>query len=237
MAVIVDDNDPLVQYNFFQANTHKSNGWIREGRAPEFESTTHASATPGDTAKLTFNGASIPLMVHYSTGLMPWNLGRSGTSISVFGSLAGPSNGRTRWNFDIDGIESGSYDAPPASPAIQNQHFWTSPGVDAGSHTLTITVDQDTSINPSRTIFLDYLVYTPTSAAGKTILFDDSDESISYSPEGWQSHDNSATFLESTQHVSESAGSWVALTFEGAHSDCLFLTQIQCSPLQGPKYR
>ncbi|KAJ7873398.1 hypothetical protein B0H13DRAFT_2280114 [Mycena leptocephala] len=196
MKVIVDDNSPLVQYNFFQVNDHKPNGWIRLGKAPEFEASDHASATPGDTAKLTFNG----------------------TSISVFGTLAGPSsNGRTRWNFDIDGIESGLYDAPPASPRIQNQHFWTSPDLDATSHTLTITVDQDTLINPNRTIFLDYFVYTPspTSAAGKTILFDDSDDSISYSPQGWQSLENTPIFLESTQHVSESAGSWIALTFEG----------------------
>jgi hypothetical protein len=70
MKVIVDDNDSLVQYNFFQANDHKPDGWIREGKAPEFASTSHASATPGETAKLTFNGASIMLMSHYSTGLI-----------------------------------------------------------------------------------------------------------------------------------------------------------------------
>ncbi|KAJ7874445.1 hypothetical protein B0H13DRAFT_1894548 [Mycena leptocephala] len=114
MKVIVDDNDSLVQYNFVQVNDHKPNGWISLGRTPEFAGTNHASATSGNTAKLTFNG----------------------TSISVFGSLAGPSNGRTRWNFDIDGIESGSYDAPPTSPSIPNQHFWTSPDLDATSHAL-----------------------------------------------------------------------------------------------------
>ncbi|KAJ7874441.1 hypothetical protein B0H13DRAFT_1020047 [Mycena leptocephala] len=214
MKVIVDDNDSLVEYNFVQANGHSPDGWIREGKAPEFEASVHASATSGNTAKLTFNG----------------------TSISVFGSLAGLGNGFSTWKFDIDGTTSGSYDAPPASARIQNQHFWTSPDLDAKSHTLTITVDQDSSINPSRTILLDYFVYTPTSAAGKTILSDDSDESISYSPEGWQSLTNSTNFLESTQHVSESAGSWVALTFEG-NSDRLALTQIQCCALQGPKYR
>jgi hypothetical protein len=70
MKVIVDDNNSLVQYNFFQPDDNKPDGWIREGKTPEFESSTHASATPGETAKLTFNGASIMLMSHYSTGLI-----------------------------------------------------------------------------------------------------------------------------------------------------------------------
>jgi hypothetical protein len=71
MKVIVDDNDPLVQYNFFQPSPLVPTGWAREGKAPEFDSTTHASATPGDTAKLTFNGVSIPPISHYGTALMP----------------------------------------------------------------------------------------------------------------------------------------------------------------------
>jgi hypothetical protein len=69
MKVIVDDNSSLVQYNFFQADDNKPDGWIKLGKAPEFESSIHASATPGETAKLTFNGMSILLLVHY-TGLI-----------------------------------------------------------------------------------------------------------------------------------------------------------------------
>jgi hypothetical protein len=70
MKVIVDDNDSLVQYNFFQAKDANPDGWVRLGKADEFEASVHASATPGETAKLAFNGASIQLMSHYSTGLI-----------------------------------------------------------------------------------------------------------------------------------------------------------------------
>jgi hypothetical protein len=71
MKVIVDDSDPLVQYNFVQVNPHFPDGWIREGKAPEFAGTTHTSATSGNTAQLTFNGASIQPISHYGTGLVP----------------------------------------------------------------------------------------------------------------------------------------------------------------------
>jgi hypothetical protein len=50
MSVIIDDSDPLVQYN--------SPRWKLAGKVPEFEATTHSSATPGDTATLTFDGES-----------------------------------------------------------------------------------------------------------------------------------------------------------------------------------
>jgi hypothetical protein len=51
MSVLLDDSDPLVQYN-------SPSGWIVTGVVHEFELTTHASATPGDTATLAFEGAS-----------------------------------------------------------------------------------------------------------------------------------------------------------------------------------
>ncbi|KAJ7926295.1 hypothetical protein B0H13DRAFT_2313620 [Mycena leptocephala] len=47
MSVLIDDSDPLVQYN--------SPRWKLAGKVPEFEATTHSSATPGDTATLTFD--------------------------------------------------------------------------------------------------------------------------------------------------------------------------------------
>ncbi|KAF8146310.1 hypothetical protein K438DRAFT_1628551, partial [Mycena galopus ATCC 62051] len=141
MSVLVDDNDPSVQYN-------PSTGWTLEGRPPEFNATTHVSATRGDTAALKFEG----------------------TSIRVYGTI-GPNAGQSRLNFSIDGVDPASYQAP-SWPAAQthgnpNQLFWESPILNETSHQLMITVDHDTSLAPNLangqgTFFLDYFVYTPT---------------------------------------------------------------------------
>ncbi|KAF8175462.1 hypothetical protein K438DRAFT_1979693 [Mycena galopus ATCC 62051] len=180
MSVLVDDNDPLVQ-------------------SPEFDNTTHTSATPGDTAVLEFKG----------------------TSIRVYGTI-GPNTGQSRLNFSIDGGDLESYQAPSV-PAAQthgnpNQLLWASPILNETSHHLVITVDNDSSLLPhpnstTGTFFLDYFVYN-TTAAVEQPLFDDSDASVIYSPGGWQSG-NSTDCLESTQHVSASAESWAALSFNG----------------------
>ncbi|KAF7341325.1 Right-handed parallel beta-helix repeat-containing protein [Mycena venus] len=185
MSVLIDDSNPLVQYN-------SPGGWIVTGKVPEFEVTTHASATPGDTATLAFEG----------------------TSISVYGTVA-ESAGQSRLNFSIDGVVVGSYQAPAVTAAIHNTRFWTSPVFQEAPHELTVTVDQDTSLNSlDRTFFLDYFVYNTASAAGKTVLFDDNDASLVYSP-NWQANTNSDSSLQGTEHVSTSAGAWVALSFEG----------------------
>jgi hypothetical protein len=188
MSIIIDDNNPLVQYS-------PPGGWSRAGRAPEFDATTHASATPGDTATLAFDG----------------------TSISVYGTVA-PSIG-SRLNFSIDGVDLGSYEAPLGPVAVQNQLFWTSPALNETTHQLVVTVAEDASLAGvnalNKTFFLDYFVYTPTAAAGQSVfLFDDNDARVTYSPGGWQSG-NSVECLESTQHVSTSAESWAALPFNG----------------------
>lgn len=107
-----------------------------------------------------------------------------------------------------------------------NLLFWTSPVFPEGSHQLVVTVDQDTSTNVlNRTFFLDYFVYQTTSAAGKTVLFDDTDASLTYS-QGWQAINDSDSSLEGTQHLSESVGSSVALSFEGALPDSSRSTQL-----------
>jgi len=69
-------------------------------------------------------------------------------------------------------------------------------------------------VNPENaTFFLDYFVYNTTSPAGKTMLFDDSDTSLTYSAD-WQANNDSDGSLERTEHVSK-AGASVALSFEG----------------------
>ncbi|KAF7334551.1 hypothetical protein MVEN_02285000 [Mycena venus] len=152
MSVLLDDDDPLVLYN-------SPGGWAKFGiESSEFDGTTHASGTHGDTATLAFEAI---------------------TSFS----------GR---------------------PPVYTQ----------GSHQLVVTIDQDVPLptaNPlNRTFFLDYFVYTTTSAAGKTVLIDDNDRSVTYSDsDNWQSSDDSDDCLERTNHVSMSAGSWVAVPFNG----------------------
>ncbi|KAJ6511178.1 hypothetical protein C8R45DRAFT_775440, partial [Mycena sanguinolenta] len=122
--ILVDDNDPLVQYS-------SPGGWFRAGEAPEFDSTTHGSATPGDTATLVFEGISI----------------------GVYGTIAHSSE-HSSLNFSVDGVYIGSYQAPLRSTAIHNHLFWTSPAFNETQHTLVVTVN-----TRSPTFYLDYFIY------------------------------------------------------------------------------
>ncbi|KAJ7364561.1 hypothetical protein DFH08DRAFT_274667 [Mycena albidolilacea] len=187
--VIVDDSDSSVQYS-------TPGGWIETGKVPQFKETTHASGTRGDTATLVFEG----------------------TSISVYGTL-GANSGQSRLNFSIDGAYVDSYQAP-AGPGVNNRLFWTSPDFDEASHKLVITVDQDASlsqqVNPlNSTFFLDYFIYQTTSTAGKTVVIDDTNPSITYSPK-WSTI-GSDTRLEGAFHLSNSQldGAWAAVAFNG----------------------
>ncbi|KAF7361053.1 hypothetical protein MSAN_01136100 [Mycena sanguinolenta] len=162
-------------------------GWFRAGQPPEFDATTHSSVTQGNTAGLVFVG----------------------TSISVYGTLA-RSSGHSILNFSIDGGNNDSYRAPIVHVPVHNQLFWTSPVFNEMQHTLVVTVDQ-----PSATYYLDYFIYTTRSPAGNPQLIDDTDASITYSPGGWQSDHSTDSCLESTRHVSKSAGSWATASFNG----------------------
>ncbi|KAJ6511172.1 hypothetical protein C8R45DRAFT_1207865 [Mycena sanguinolenta] len=179
MSVLIDDNSPLVQYSL-------PGGWATTGEAPDFNSTTHASATSGDTATLVFEG---------------------------------PNAGHSILNFSIDGMDIGSFQPPPVpadnSGGLNNQLFWTSPVFNETSHTLVVTVDKDSSLGVlSATFFLDYFIYNTTSTAGKALLIDDTDASVTYSP-GWQSSNDDSNSLEGTNHVSTSVESWAAASFNG----------------------
>ncbi|KAF8152684.1 hypothetical protein K438DRAFT_1987838 [Mycena galopus ATCC 62051] len=133
--------------------------------------------------------------------------------LSVFyGSIA---DGEARLDFSINGVVVGSYQCSDVDHAIHNQLFWTSPVLAETSHQLLVTVDQDSSMDSSdRSIFLHYFVYNTTSAVGKLVLFDNNDTSLAYSPD-WQANTDSDSSLQGTEHVSMSAGAWVALSFAG----------------------
>ncbi|KAK7018407.1 parallel beta-helix repeat protein [Favolaschia claudopus] len=188
MSVLVDDNDSSVQYN-------SRSGWKKFGQAPEFNATTHASATRGDTATLEFQG----------------------TSISVYGSI-GPSTPGGRLNFSIDGQDAGSYVDPGVPKVIHNQRFWTSSALEEAPHTLVVTVDHDTAlptqVNPeNRTFFLDYFVYGP-APLGKTQFIDDTDPNLIYS-DHWNAANNSDGSLQGTFHTNKFPEAWAAIKFQG----------------------
>ncbi|KAJ7797909.1 hypothetical protein B0H14DRAFT_3546654 [Mycena olivaceomarginata] len=171
---------------------YSGRGWLGHPgeQFVEFGATTHSSGTPGDTATLKFEG----------------------TSISVYGTLV---PGRPIMNFSIDGAEPTPLEASPVKEPSHNILFWTSSALMEAPHTLTITVTFNTTDITPETLFLDYFVYKTASAASKTILVDDSDPSLIYSPD-WQRQDDCDTCIERTQHVSASAGAWVAFNFEGS---------------------
>ncbi|KAJ6511168.1 hypothetical protein C8R45DRAFT_1162721 [Mycena sanguinolenta] len=156
MSILVDNSNPLVQYS-------APGGWFASGKAPEFGATTHASATPGDTATLVFEGISI----------------------GVYGTIV-PNFGHSSLNFSIDGVDIGFYQAPVVPTATQNQLFWKSSIFSEARHTLVVTVNHTSMHGTSRipTFFLDYFIYNTTSTAGQTLLIDDTDASVDYSPDG-----------------------------------------------------
>ncbi|KAJ7364573.1 hypothetical protein DFH08DRAFT_839561 [Mycena albidolilacea] len=115
MSVLIDDSDPLVQYN-------SPGGWTNHGKPLEFNATTHTSETRGDTVTVVFEG----------------------TSIGVYGTLA-PSTAQLRLNISIDGADLGSYNWPVVTSPTLHQLLWTSPVFEEASHKLVITLDPDPS--------------------------------------------------------------------------------------------
>ncbi|KAF7344155.1 hypothetical protein MVEN_01705700 [Mycena venus] len=151
MNILVDDDDPLVQY---------LSGWRSAGHAPEFNGTTHASVTLGKPATLTFEGTSIMVF-----GTVRDN-GQAKMNFTI-------DNGGTSGSFDIPELSR--------SGPIHNKLFWTSPALEEAAHTLSIIVDHDSNLDNEQTLFLDYFVYTTTSTARKSVLIDDSDTRVTYS--------------------------------------------------------
>ncbi|KAK7018406.1 hypothetical protein R3P38DRAFT_1299656 [Favolaschia claudopus] len=190
MSVLVDDSDPFVKYN-------SQSGWEKWGLpSVEFNGTTHASATRGDTATLEFQG----------------------TSISVYGSL-GPSAPGARLNFSLDGLDAGSFIGNGTPRSQHNQLFWTSSTVQEASHTLVVTVDHDTAtpqVNQlNRTFFLDYFIYNTSSvnAPGTKEFIDDTDAKVIYS-DHWNAGKDDGS-LQGTFHTNKLPGAWAAIKFQG----------------------
>ncbi|KAJ7148553.1 hypothetical protein C8R43DRAFT_1108083 [Mycena crocata] len=145
MIIIVDNFDPLVQYN-------PPANWIHGGSSIEYNKTTASSKTQGDTATFSFEG----------------------TTIAVYGTV-GPNNGsESTMSFSIDSDASTTFDytAPKTTSALYHQLFIGTSNLSEGSHTLWVT---QKSTSPDGIIFLDYFLYNGTATAGKTIFIDDVD--------------------------------------------------------------
>ncbi|KAI0340849.1 hypothetical protein BDW22DRAFT_355577 [Trametopsis cervina] len=131
-ALIVDDQDPRVQY---------SSGWENvASSSAEYDSTKSGATSAGQTASFTFTG----------------------TGVEVYGSLGSIDvYGRPVTTYSVDGGRSSTYQAPVLDPGLVELHvmFYRSPPLSPGQHTLVIT---NTNGTKPTEYWLDYIVYTPS---------------------------------------------------------------------------
>ncbi|KAF7344722.1 hypothetical protein MVEN_01632900 [Mycena venus] len=180
---VVDDRDPLIQYG---------GSWVRGGVWLEFGSTTMFSVTAGSTASFTFVG----------------------TSITVYGTVAAKNlNPQASWSFVIDGSITGTYTPPNNMTSdIHHEALWTSPAssLNNGSHELVITQSAAAS---DGVLYLDYILYTTTSANVSAYFIDDRDPQIKYTP-AWRQFGSDLDFQHTSQ-ATTNVGDSLSLTFEG----------------------
>ncbi|KAJ6534662.1 hypothetical protein DFH09DRAFT_1325278 [Mycena vulgaris] len=163
--------------------------WSNDGTAVAFRGTTRWSPTVGSTATFTF----------------------SGTSITVFASVANINPAIASVSFSIDGHVSGSYTpANDIAGGIFHEALWTSSSLSDGTHTLVIT---QTKAGSSGQIYIDYLQYTTTSTDVGAYFIDDRDARVTYNP-GWQQFGSENDFQHTSQR-SSNVGDSVTLQFEG----------------------
>ncbi|KAF7336275.1 hypothetical protein MVEN_02175800 [Mycena venus] len=167
---------------------HYEGTWNQAGSYAEFHSTTTWSPMQGSTATLSFTG----------------------TSITVYGSVAARNPPQSSLTFALDGSIAGTY-TPPSDMAadIHHEALWTSPTVSSGSHTLVIT---QTTAETSGAIYLDYIMYDTTSTS-LPYFIDDRDPRITYTP-AWTEEGSDEDFQHTCQRTS-STGDSFSLTFEG----------------------
>ncbi|KAJ7676356.1 hypothetical protein B0H17DRAFT_1207342 [Mycena rosella] len=96
------------------------------------------------------------------------------------------------------------------SAGLYHEALWTSPTMSEGTHQLVITqiVAQSGGV-----LYLDYLTYDTTSAAGPYFI-DDSDSRITYTP-AWTKFDATQNDFQHTSQESTSQGDSLTFEFEG----------------------
>ncbi|KAJ6451164.1 hypothetical protein C8R45DRAFT_946378 [Mycena sanguinolenta] len=166
-------------------------GWHNAGAPTEFHSTTTWSSAAGSTATFAF----------------------SGTSITVYASVADHSPGAIAISFAIDGSTQGSYTPPTSLPVggLYHQPLWTSSPLSDEPHTLVIT---QTAAQTAGQIYLDYLLYSTTTDVVDAYFIDDRDSRITYSS-AWSKVDGGQNDFGHTSQVAASVGASFSITFEG----------------------
>ncbi|KAK7049176.1 hypothetical protein R3P38DRAFT_3620876 [Favolaschia claudopus] len=182
-AAVVDDRDPTIAY---------SGSWGRAGSLEEFDGTTTFSTGQGASATFPFVG----------------------TSVTVYGTI-GARNITTQptWTFTVDGSLLGTFTPTQGMTAdVHHQALWTSPSLSLndGTHNLVI---QQTSATTTGVLFLDYIMFTTTSASVSAYFVDDRDTRIQYSP-AWQFFGSDGDFQHTSQ-ASRAQGDSLTLQFDG----------------------
>ncbi|KAJ7679742.1 hypothetical protein B0H17DRAFT_986855 [Mycena rosella] len=164
--------------------------WNDAGAEVEFHGTTRWASQAGSTASFTF----------------------SGSSVTVYGSVAAKNPAEASLNFVIDNSVTGSYTPSDSlDEGLFHEALWTSPSMSEGTHTLVIT---QTRAADEGQIYLDYMLYTTASDdSGGPYFIDDRDSRITYTP-AWRQFGSENDFQHTSQE-STSTGDSFSLTFEG----------------------
>ncbi|KAK6966820.1 hypothetical protein R3P38DRAFT_3245346 [Favolaschia claudopus] len=165
-TAIVDDRDPAIAY---------SGSWEPGGVAEEFQGTT----TTPDGASCCLSGFQFRWCVRARRP--PYRrihetLNFAGTSVTVYGTIAAHNlTTQPTLTFTVDGSPLGSFTPVNGlSAPVHHQALWTSPSLSLndGSHDLVIT---QTSLVSDTVIFMDYIMFTTTSASVSAYFVDDRD--------------------------------------------------------------
>ncbi|KAJ7724691.1 hypothetical protein B0H14DRAFT_559367 [Mycena olivaceomarginata] len=140
-----------------------------------------------------------------------------GTSITVYGTVAARNlTAQPIWSFAVDGSAMSTY-TPPDNMTSDVHHLalWTSPSssIANGSHQLVVTQTRAPSDGASGVIFLDYIMFTTTSASVEAYFVDDRDPQIKYTP-AWRQFGSEGDFQHTSQATS-SVGDFLSYTFDG----------------------
>ncbi|KAJ6482891.1 hypothetical protein C8R47DRAFT_576219 [Mycena vitilis] len=201
--------DPVLNWKCWSSNSHargmnlaivddKSSQieytglWTAGGTSNHYDHTASASRAAGATMTFPF----------------------SGTSVSLVGSF--DANTTCTGSFSLDANVT-TFSSSTVPTPLNHQSIWTSTDLSDAPHTLTYTVTSCSSTNNATgNVWLDYILYTPSSNASTNELLyfvDDSDSRIDYFG-NWIAETGNDEDFELTSHGGKE-GSSFQLDFDG----------------------